>query len=196
MKSWIEEAVSIAEIKVRNVFKEEFSKLYNNLPTLNRILESESTIKIHEIACHEDLAKATNNPGFYIILSSYKVKCNSCNFSFNDLVAIYRGECEKVRKRIQSHLFNKLYQLEYNKRKEKYQKKHSTSTKPFYEQFWPACMKLEPGVNGININKIQYNSYKWLVIVHEMKGSGQPVRKQAELAFDELFGKPIACREK
>lgn len=196
MKSWIDEAASVAENRVRSVFMHAFSKLYSDKTKTKKIIENDISIKVYELVCNEDLDKVTNGPGFYIILSSYDIKDNPCKVSFGEFVALYRGECATVRKRVQSHLFNDNYQSEYNKRKETYEKKQQNSTKKFYEPFWPACLKLQPGVNGININKDTYNSYKWLVIVHEMKGSSQAVRKQAELAFDELFGKPAASREK
>jgi hypothetical protein len=92
-------------------------------------------------------------------------------------------------------LFNTRYKEDYEKRKTNYQKSEKGKGKEFYEQFWPACIKIKAGVNGIDIDHEEYKNSDWLVIVHNMKGSSQGVRQQAELAFDEVFGKPAACRD-
>ncbi|MBU2227717.1 MAG: hypothetical protein KJ936_08660 [Proteobacteria bacterium] len=64
--------------------------------------------------------------------------------------------------------------------------------KKFQEVLWSAFLKLGDGNNGIDIDDAQYNSFKWFVVVHDMKESSREVRQQAEHAFDNVFGKPVA----
>jgi hypothetical protein len=56
-------------------------------------------------------------------------------------------------------------------------------------------MKFDPAVNGMNIDAEPYRNAGWSVIVFKMLGSSSPIRKQAELGFDALFGRPIVSRE-
>jgi len=117
---------------------------------------------------------------------------NQCTFSLHGgLRAIYRGECATLMRRLESHLFNAQYRSGYDKRKAD----KLDSGGKFSEPYYGACMKIDPGVSGINIDKGEYAEHPWAVVVLKMFGSSSALRKQAELAFDDLFGKPAASRE-
>ncbi|WP_367351891.1 hypothetical protein [Achromobacter animicus] len=55
-------------------------------------------------------------------------------------------------------------------------------------------MKLDED-NGINVTDPPYNGYRWRVLVHTMPKSSMFMRMQAELAFDQVFGRPLASKE-
>jgi hypothetical protein len=55
-------------------------------------------------------------------------------------------------------------------------------------------MKLD-GNDGINIGDARYSQFRWRVLVHKMKKSSKTMREQAELAFDDVFQRPLASRE-
>jgi len=197
MKSTIEEALSKAEAEVRTIFAKALRNIYSANKVPNETTFGNVTICKHTLRAHSDLDDITGAAGFYIILTDYPIENNNCMLSGHEnLRAIYRGECGTIRKRIQSHLFNTQYKEDYECRKTDYKNSEKGKGKEFYEPFWPACLKPEPGVNGIDIDNEKYKNSEWLVIVHSMKGSSQEVRQQAELAFDEVFGKPVACRER
>ena len=195
MQSTLDEAFFRAESEIRKEFARALKCIYGDSKVPNKTTFGRVTISKHKLRNHDDLNSIIDTAGFYIILTDYALDNNNCRLVANgNLRAIYRGECHKIRKRIQSHLFNTKYKKDYEDRKRKYQSKYKG--KEFHEQFWPACLKLKPGVNGINIDQPQFKNSNWLVIVHCMNGCKQGVRKQAELAFDELFGKPVACKER
>jgi hypothetical protein len=84
-----------------------------------------------------------------------------------------------------------MYRTQYEDRK------HSKLSQggKFSEPYYGACIKIDPAVSGIDIDAAPYSESKWTVVVLKMPGSSSSVRKQAELAFDALFGKPVASRE-
>ncbi len=136
-------------------------------------------IQITKIESESDISEIYASPGFYIILTDYKFDDNECNFTFNNQTAIYRGHSYFSRKRILSHLANDFY------------KNNRNAGEPNYT----VCLKIEDGVDGININKKPYNNRNWTVIVHKMRNSNKLIREQAEFAFDAAFGKPCKSRE-
>ncbi|MDF4972560.1 hypothetical protein P3748_05105 [Vibrio parahaemolyticus] len=194
MKQEISQAVELANLKVRNEFKTAFKEIYQDSVVpyeFPKVLK----IKLHKLTKATDLDNVLSGEGFYIILTDLELEGNVCTLTYsNGFKAIYRGECRTTRKRLQSHLFNKCYKSQYEERKRNYLNKDKKAGKEFYEPFWSACLKVG-SENGLDINELVDES-NWIVIVHNMIGSSQEVRVQAELAFDEVFGKPIASREK
>ena len=136
---------------------------------------NDKAIQIITLKSENDIDNAIYGSGFYIILTDNIFSDNKCNFKINNQTAIYRGHSAFVKDRLKSHLSN-------NKYKE---------TKSTYE----VCLKIEDGVNGININEKPYNSWNWTVVVHKMRNSNKLMREQAEYAFDELYNKPCKSRE-
>jgi hypothetical protein len=129
---------------------------------------------------NEDPANLTplqNKHGLYVILTDYvpEGEPNTCRFKVKELTAIYRGESDKVRDRLMGHLFQDLYQR---------------CLRPGQVP-WPSFMKLD-GNNGINIDRNPYQAHTWMVVVYPLPGCGSSIRRQAELAFDRAFGKPLA----
>jgi hypothetical protein len=55
-------------------------------------------------------------------------------------------------------------------------------------------MKLD-GNNGINIDKHPSSGFRWRVALHKMPDSTKLIREQAEVAFDQVFGRPLGSRE-
>lgn len=137
------------------------------------------TIKIIELKSHNDIESLLYGNGFYIIITNCEFDNNSCKLIYeNKYKAIYRGHGRRVKKRIESHLFNKQYNLD----------RDGTT--------YDVCMQIETGVSGINIDEPRYNQYEWHIITISMPDSSLLIREQAELAFDEMFGRPFASREK
>ncbi len=133
-------------------------------------------IQIVHLKSEEDIKNVYSGTGFYVILSDNHFPENNSEFIYQDRKAIYRGHCYSVRKRITSHLANKFYnETEY---------------------LYKVCLKINPGENGINIGQEPYKNWGWTIIVYKMKGSSKVMREQAELAFDNVFGKPCKSREK
>lgn len=198
MKDRLKKAISEAKAEVKNKFSDALKEIYKDDHVPDGVTFGNVKISKHVIKSSSDLKGITNGPGFYIIMTNHDVIGNNCKLIANDgLRAIYRGECGTTRKRIQSHLFNKQYKSEYDQRKSTYSNNDKNNGKDFYEPFWPACLKIKEGVNGINVDTDnEYSQSVWMVIVHDMKGSSQEVRQQAESAFDDVFKKPIASREK
>lgn len=195
MREKIKNAVSIAEATVREEFISAFKEIYNNnkVPDYFDDKYLVSRVILQKMA---DLDNIFSGAGFYIILTSYAIDGNDCSLVSGNMRAIYRGECATVKKRVMSHLFNRGYNTEYESRKERYIAKEENKDTLFYEPHWPACLKIQERVNGVNIDDEPYNTDSWLIVVHKMKGSIQEVRVQAELAFDEVFQKPKGSREK
>lgn len=136
-------------------------------------------IQILKINNELDLDKLYTGRGFYLILTDHSFTRNPCNFQFDNFTAIYRGEGYYVKKRVTSHLGNEKY------------KRERKSNEPNYT----TCLKINDGEDGINIDQKPYLDWNWLVIVHKMRDSNSEIRKEAELAFDSLYGKPIKSRE-
>lgn len=125
-----------------------------------------------------DVGKAPYGTGLYVIMSDYQWEQNKCSLVVDDLKAIYRGHCYTVKERLKSHLFNDHYRANLPGRGVRYD----------------VCMKLDDK-NGINIEMPPYSGFRWRVIVHKMKGSSKMMREQAELAFDDVFGRPLGSKE-
>lgn len=136
-------------------------------------------IEITSIKSEKDINQIYASSGFYIILTDNEFNDNECRFKYKNQTAIYRGHSYSTRKRISSHLANDTYN------------ENRKSGEPNYT----VCLKIEDGVNGININKFPYRNWNWSVIVHKMRNSNELIREQVELAFDAVFGKPCKSRE-
>jgi hypothetical protein len=130
----------------------------------------------------DDLNKVYSGIGFYVILTSKNFTYNECQFIISDLKAIYRGHAYKVKDRIMSHLFSTNYKLKESKAK--------------YKSNYTVCLKIEDGVNGIDIDTKPYSEHKWKLVVHKMRGSTELIRQQTEQAFDDIYKQPIKSREK
>jgi hypothetical protein len=184
-----------ATTTVRGQIKEQFRDYLSDLADagLNReTLSKNAHVAIYNLRDHSSLGSVYSMPGFYIICTDHAVADNLCTFSVdNKQMAIYRGECSSVRRRVESHLFNDKYQVLYEQRK----REKLSNGKKFSEPYYGACIKIEPTVSGINIDAEPYNNSNWTIIVFKMPRSSSPIRKQAELAFDALFERPVASRE-
>lgn len=140
---------------------------------------SNKDIQITRLKSEADINKVYAGAGFYIILTTRIFQENECTFTHENHFAIYRGHSYTTRKRISSHLANNSYRK---------------SRKPG-EPDYKVCLKIVDNINGININSKPYSDLSWIVIVHKMRQSTELIREQAELAFDEAFGKPCKSRE-
>ncbi|MDC4251940.1 hypothetical protein M3X99_13070 [Clostridium perfringens] len=144
----------------------------------NNYGEDVSLIKIDK---HSDLDKLIYGVGFYIILTNYRYKENECNFEVSPegkkVKAIYRGHCNRLRKRVESHLFNTKYNIN----------KDNTN--------FECCMKVIEGQQGIDRDDKVYKNYIFYVIQHKMRNSNISQRECMEYAFDEKFNKPYACKD-
>lgn len=191
MEDALENATSIALGEIKKQFQNYLSELKKSGLTLEALARN-SQVAAFNLSDHASLNAIYSSQGFYVICTDHYVPDNNCTFSLgNDQTAIYRGECSSVRRRIESHIFNSTYQKLYEKRK----KSKLSEGGKFSEPYYGACIKVDPAVSGINIDAAPYSQSKWSVVVLKMPGSSSPVRKQAELAFDALFGKPVASRE-
>lgn len=137
-------------------------------------------IQIISVNQESDLEKVTTSPGLYIILTDHKFNENECSFIYNKHTAIYRGHSYSIKNRVKSHLMHNSYQENKNK----------------WATNYTVCLKIEDGVNGINIDSKPYNGWEWTVIVLKMPNSNKIIREQAELAFDTVFNKPCKSKEK
>jgi hypothetical protein len=189
--------IALAEVyrPIRDEFAQAFRDIYRGAVVPDEFDSSCAGIMKHTLTRSQDLSQLTTGAGFYLILSTFPIPNNGCTLTSSGLRAIYRGECATVQRRIQSHLFNRQYIAQYEQRRAAYERKPENSGRTFYEQYWPACLSLEKDVSGINIDSEPYSAHAWLVIVHPMRGSTQEIRKQAEVAFDDVFGRPAASRE-
>jgi hypothetical protein len=113
--------------------------------------------------------------GLYLILTDYLKDENQCTFEINGLKAIYRGHGRRIKKRVESHLYN----VKYNENKD--------------ETNYTVCMKLNDD-DGINLNESPYSDYRWYVIQHPMTDSSKTIREQAEQAFDNVYNMPIGSK--
>ena len=191
MKASLHDAQVEALRNIRGQFSQFLRQLSDGEMT-TASLSSNRLVDSRNLNVYEDLSAVYGSPGLYIICTSFPMEDNKCTFRLQDgLRAIYRGECATVMRRLESHLFNERYRNGYDNRKVK---KLGTGGK-FSEPYYGACIKIAPSVSGINIDQGEYANHSWAVVVLKMFGSSSALRKQAELAFDDLFGKPAASRE-
>lgn len=196
MKSELLNAIAVTERRVRAQFSEAFVSIYADSVVPDRFPSGCPPIDRLVLARAADLREVYSGAGFYVILTDRAVDGNACRLGSGALRAIYRGECGTVRRRIQSHLFNSLYNSDYDQRSSRYSSDPKNVGRSFYEPHWPHCLKLDPGgPSGINIDQAPHSNFSWLVLVHRMSGSSQRVRQLAELAFDDAFGHPSASRD-
>ncbi|WP_404427697.1 hypothetical protein LG296_06645 [Ureibacillus chungkukjangi] len=134
-----------------------------------------------EIKCEKDIdEKIKHYSSLYLIATDCKFDENPCKLVYDEKYkVIYRGEGYNPKIRIKSHLFNNSY-IEQGK-------------KYGYEK----CMKVEPDIDGINLDDPVegYQNFKWYVYQMKLKVSSS-IRKQAELAFDDAFNTPLASRDR
>jgi len=191
MEDALKNAISAVLKEITNQFHSYLAGLSSSGLTFEA-LSKNSQVAACNINDHKSLSAIYSLEGFYIICTDHNVLGNNCNFSLeNKHTAIYRGECSSVRRRIESHIFNSTYQKLYESRKSNKLSKGGKFSEPYYG----ACMKVDPLVSGINIDEAPYSQSNWSVVVLKMRGSSSIVRKQAEFAFDALFGRPVASRE-
>ncbi|MFJ7982162.1 hypothetical protein ACIQ1D_18030 [Lysinibacillus xylanilyticus] len=126
------------------------------------------------------LKEVPSQPGFYVIFSDIKHECNPCNAVFTDLPTIkgiYRGEASKVRERLKSHLFNNLYEEQFDG-----------------DNRFTTTLKIDD--SKVNIDIEPYNEYEWYVVYIAAPKSNQNVRNMYEDSFDQVFGKSPCSNEK
>ncbi|MBA4241444.1 MAG: hypothetical protein C0448_12015 [Sphingobacteriaceae bacterium] len=163
---------------ISNVQNEILSDIKNHLLSIDYTVTSKNTI-IKKIETIEDFKSIPNIEGFYVIFSDFKTENNICTLKYNNTSAIYRGQSYDAKDRLKSHLINEEY----------------VKTNPKYKRLFTTCMQIVKGTHGININYQPYNNSNWYVIVHRMEGSSEAIRELAEVAFDEIYNKPIFCRD-
>jgi len=191
MKALLHEAQVEALQNIRNQFSQFLQELSDGGMATEKLSRSR-LVDTCTLNTYEDLLSVYGSPGLYIICTSFPMPGNECTFRLRGgLQAIYRGECATVMRRLESHLFNEQYRIGYENRKAE----KLDSGGKFSEPYYGACIKIEPSVSGINIDQGEYANHSWVVIVLKMFGSSSALRKQAELAFDDSFGKPAASRE-
>lgn len=178
-------AINDAEAKLIKYKKKVIKNLINIFRVADYTKMEEGVRKNKEHVClirlvsYIDLQKLRYGPGFYIILSNFKFEQNQCKLIIGKKYkAIYRGHGNRIRKRIESHLFNIRYK----------QNQDGTS--------YDVCMKVENKESGINIDSDErYKEFEWLVIEHYMPKSKVITRELCEQAFDSVFNRPMASRE-
>ncbi|AZV42003.1 hypothetical protein BAOM_1393 [Peribacillus asahii] len=166
--------------KMKDKIREKFIVLFesDNFPK-GSLKSNVKTIKVTKLKSHNDIESLLYGNGFYIIVTNCEFDNNPCKLSYkNKYKAIYRGHGSRVKKRIESHMFNKRYNLD----------RDGTT--------YDVCMQIETGFSGINIDEPRYSQYEWYIITISMPNSSLLIREQAEVAFDEVFGRPLASREK
>jgi len=133
-----------------------------------------------------DLKNIWAGKGFYLILGDYLPpweRSNPCTLSIEKLPVIYRGQADKVKERLRSHLDNRQYRAEKNARG---------------QSPWERCLKLDEiqgNKGGINIEDAPFSSAKWAVLVLPMPKSTSNMRELVEWAFDRSFNRPVASNE-
>lgn len=132
-------------------------------------------IVLVNINSHDDMKHVRRGEGFYLILSDYKYYENKCTLSLNGLKAIYRGHGVRIRKRVESHIFNDIYNEDRDRTN------------------YDVCMKLD-GANGITLGSPKYSKFRWAVVYHSMAESTKTIREQAEKAFDHVYGMPFGSK--
>lgn len=133
--------------------------------------------KITKINSFEDSDQVLYGSGFYLILSDFNLLNNNCEIVINNTKVIYRGHCSRVKQRIRSHLFKSKYDLN----------KLNTDYK--------VCLKIDPKINGINIDDDFYSKYQWYVLTISMRNSNKLIRELCEKTFDKLYNKPLFSRD-
>jgi len=125
--------------------------------------------------------------GFYLILSDYVPQWkrqNVCSLKVDGLSVLYRGQADKVRERLRSHLDNRRYR----------QWKNEKEQSPLER-----CLKLDEvkgNKGGINVDEMPFSQARWAVIVLPMSKSASQMREMVEWAFDHVFGRPVASNER
>lgn len=158
------------ELELKAQYHEHFVLFFK---AINYTELSEKSIRIVDINSHKDISKLIYGTGLYIILTDYQIEENSCSLFVDDLKAIYRGHGTRLKKRVESHLYNIIYNK--NRKRTNY----------------TVCMKLD-NKKGINLNEEPFSNYKWKVITHSMPNSSKIMREQAEKAFDSVYSRPLA----
>ncbi|WP_426731567.1 hypothetical protein [Myxococcus faecalis] len=193
MRKRIDEAVQPVREQVQEEFRNAFRTLYPDDTIPDGFPAGSPSIEVISVTRWADLERIVDSPGLYIILTDYPIHENPCRLGSNDLRAVYRGESYTVGRRVRSHLANDAYRARH---KALLKKAEEDGTR-FSESLWPNCMKLSVGgPSGINVDQEPYSKYGWMVVVHRMSSSSQAVRKCAEAAFDAVFGRPVASRER
>jgi len=191
MRTNYQKALTELENNIVSEFKNFFSSFYtdNSVPPITN--SRGCTTCFYTIKNHESINEIFSGAGLYLIFSNVNFASNECSLTFNSSKVIYRGESSLLKKRIESHLFNKLYNKYYDVRESEAKEKRRN----FGEVRYNTCIKVKQNENGININEEPYLNHEWFVIIHKMVGSNSIIRKQAEIAFDSLYNKPFANRE-
>lgn len=174
-------------------FKDYFSLFYKgfSVPKISNYRGCKTCF--YKLEKHESIGEIFSGAGLYLILSNLNFDNNNCLLKLNNFFkVIYRGESSLLRKRIESHLFNKSYNKFYNIRESEAKSKRRN----FGEVRYNTCIKIKQNENGINIDEKSYSGYEWFVIIHKMVGSNSVIRKQAEKAFDSMYQRPFANRER
>ena len=121
--------------------------------------------------------------GLYLIGSDYRHQLKrdfKCRLEVDGLPVIYRGQARQVRRRLQSHLFNKQYR------------------ERFGDDALKRCLKLddvEGNTGGINVNEEPYASARWIVVTLPVPGA-ELTREFAEWGFVKAWDRPVASNEK
>jgi len=176
--------VSKALADVLNAIQAQFEDCFDRLTEGNllKLPASRSEGALHEITDIDSLGKVPNASGFYVIFSSYAMDGENCKLMLSDgRRAIYRGEGRFVHRRLESHLFNSRHHERWK----------SNPSEPNYR----VCMKIKKGENGVDVDRVPYNDERWAVLFIRLSDSSSLIRKQAEAAFDQRFGKPAASRD-
>lgn len=172
------EIIKESKIRIQKEQQKVRDEIAEYLKTCDYTAHSNS-FQIIDIKNLDELQEIYYGSGFYILMTNLKFEDNNCLFEIENFKAIYRGHSYFVKDRIMSHLFN----LDYNQNQTKKTK-------------YTVCLKIEDGIEGININQKPYSDYSWKIVVHKMKGSSKIIREQAELAFDNIYKRPSKSREK
>lgn len=177
----MEEIIKKSKLKLQEVQESFKTEILNYLQNCDYTSNTKK-YQVVDLKSFDDIKNVYGGTGFYIILTNLNFSDNESQLKISDLTAIYRGHSYKVKDRIMSHLFSSQY-----KAKELASK---------YPSNYSVCLKIEDGVNGIDIDKKPYSNYKWKIIVHKMKGSSELIRQQTEHAFDDIYKRPIKSRER
>lgn len=152
-----------------------FVEYFSQKDYLNK---NDRKVKIHIVKNYSDLENNNilKGPGFYLIASNYAVGENPCTLFINgDKQVVYRGHSYNVRERIESHLFYDSYTSKNSGRR------------------FTVCLKLDR--DNINIDKPPLNKHGWVIVTHSMGNSKSLIREAAEMAFDEVFSKPVGSNK-
>lgn len=143
--------------------------------------------KFADLASAESFNGLCAGRGFYLILSDYVApwdRRNACTHTVDGLPVLYRGQADKVRERLRSHLDNRRYlQMKADKK----------------QSAWDRCLKLDEvkfNRGGISFDEAPFNRARWAAVVMPMPKSTSQMRELAEWAFDRVFGKPVASNER